>query len=965
MNDYIYKIPNSSSLGYTFINFLSEFNNAITIENTNSKNTSNPNGVFYNSFNQALDTNGQLELRTDLNKSFLQNEFIIDFNNTIILYLCQSAGFNYSTVDLSNQNIFDLSFKYESGTYYKVYGNNPVLKIIPKSTNANKFIPPIYVDFKSKKQPDKNGIYTYDSSGAVNELFADLNNSINSYVDYNNETVLSTSNLTAPVFNNQTFFYDFSLNVSIIKQLSQHNYSLFFVDPEIFKPTAFNNYGNGFTKSNYTTDDVNICVSVGNDTSSNTISYTKQIGQPWIPVIDSPFSVSGKDILFKNDANGVVYVAVGTGGNTIAYSYQGSKLWYGIENSPLSISGNRVYYDSSNSIWWALGVGDNTMAYTTNKQAYDGWTAVDSSPFIDSANDIFWNMNGKVYIAVGSNNSIGTGNTMAFSNRIDNNDDWYSFWYNIDKTPFSNTGNSIFYDYTNNIWVAGGSGGNTIAYSSNVTNWTSIQNTPFSNTCNRIAFNGKMYVAVGTCDPSGGINPYIGNTIAYSYDINHWVGIGSHIFTCVGTNIKWDGINWIATGKGSNSIAYSTDGIHWIGDGSFNKWNNKNNIWSNIFGINQYEYDMYFTDSTQTNDTYYSIIGNTFVGQSMTIDFTNNKVNLTPLSITDGGEGVYTPDGNNDIIITIPYGNYTLTQLIKGLNDQISTQTNYYGYTLASGSQFYLIYNDDLTYRVGFWFNINRNYNINDYRVVFYDPYSFAKCSSGFTNIRSVTWDSTLGWILGFRTYTEYALSEFINSNGKTASITGDTSVSVSLYNYFLITLDDYNQSHLNDGLVTTTQKENDIPLPSYSTRATYRCDPVTGKLLVSNQNSNGQNNLTQNQIYAAQEILNLGKNNINTVTTTNNLSTSTLSQRYYSNGPFAKDVFAIVPLKVYGQQNNSIYVEFGGTLQNQERLYFGPVNIRKLTVTLLNDHGEVVDLNGANWSFSLVCEQLYQQSKT
>jgi hypothetical protein len=57
--------------------------------------------------------------------------------------------------------------------------------------------------------------------------------------------------------------------------------------------------------------------------------------------------------------------------------------------------------------------------------------------------------------------------------------------------------------------------------------------------------------------------------------------------------------------------------------------------------------------------------------------------------------------------------------------------------------------------------------------------------------------------------------------------------------------------------------------------------------------------------------------------------------------------------------------VEFGGTLQQQERLYFGPVNIRRMNITLLNDHGEVVDLNGANWSFSFICEQLYQQSKT
>jgi hypothetical protein len=66
--------------------------------------------------------------------------------------------------------------------------------------------------------------------------------------------------------------------------------------------------------------------------------------------------------------------------------------------------------------------------------------------------------------------------------------------------------------------------------------------------------------------------------------------------------------------------------------------------------------------------------------------------------------------------------------------------------------------------------------------------------------------------------------------------------------------------------------------------------------------------------------------------------------------------------MKVSGLANGSSYVEFGGTLQNQERLYFGPVNIHRMTVKLVSDRGDIVDLNGANWSFSLICEQLYKQ---
>jgi hypothetical protein len=130
--------------------------------------------------------------------------------------------------------------------------------------------------------------------------------------------------------------------------------------------------------------------------------------------------------------------------------------------------------------------------------------------------------------------------------------------------------------------------------------------------------------------------------------------------------------------------------------------------------------------------------------------------------------------------------------------------------------------------------------------------------------------------------------------------------------------------------------------------------------------NTNIEKRLTQKQLYAAQEILNnmRGISSQNTAIT-NSLSSVKTNQKYYSSGPFAKDVFAIIPLKISGQTQNSPYVDFSGTLQNQERLYFGPVNIHRVTVKLLNDRGEIVDLIGANWSFSLICEQIYQQRKT
>ena len=91
-------------------------------------------------------------------------------------------------------------------------------------------------------------------------------------------------------------------------------------------------------------------------------------------------------------------------------------------------------------------------------------------------------------------------------------------------------------------------------------------------------------------------------------------------------------------------------------------------------------------------------------------------------------------------------------------------------------------------------------------------------------------------------------------------------------------------------------------------------------------------------------------------------IETQNKQKDFYNKSASIRDMFALLPVKSAGATPGSIYVEFGGTLQQQERIYFGPVNIRRISIKLVNDKGDVVDLNGGNWSFQLVCEQLYQK---
>jgi hypothetical protein len=204
--------------------------------------------------------------------------------------------------------------------------------------------------------------------------------------------------------------------------------------------------------------------------------------------------------------------------------------------------------------------------------------------------------------------------------------------------------------------------------------------------------------------------------------------------------------------------------------------------------------------------------------------------------------------------------------------------------------------------------------------------------------------DSTTGAYTykdSYSTITDLS-SQLLNT---TITLTGDTTTTTNIYNYFLIVLDDYIQNHLNDGLVSITSSETNIPLPSYSALSTLKtCDPTTNtSTTISTTNTDG---LTQKQIYA------LNQSRISQMPTNN----------IYSRSPNVQDVFGVIPLRIAGQQPGTYYVEAGGNLQNQSRYYFGPVNINRISVQLQNDKGDIVDLNGTNWSFTLLCEQLYRQ---
>lgn len=114
---------------------------------------------------------------------------------------------------------------------------------------------------------------------------------------------------------------------------------------------------------------------------------------------------------------------------------------------------------------------------------------------------------------------------------------------------------------TDPVTVVGvGTGANTLLYSRDGgMTWTGLGNSIFTTEGNCADWNGTMWVAGGSGT----------NTIAYSYDGISWVGLGdistgptSTLGPC--TSVVWFGTKWVAV-DGGGSVATSTNGITWVG----------------------------------------------------------------------------------------------------------------------------------------------------------------------------------------------------------------------------------------------------------------------------------------------------------------------------------------------------------------------------------------------------------------
>ena len=201
--------------------------------------------------------------------------------------------------------------------------------------------------------------------------------------------------------------------------------------------------------------------------------------------------------------------------------------------------------------------------------------------------------------------------------------------------------------------------------------------------------------------------------------------------------------------------------------------------------------------------------------------------------------------------------------------------------------------------------------------------------------------NQTMGWTMGFRR-GEYT------STVETTTVVGEAIADLYGTKYVYIYLDEFSANRVNTSMVNMSDMPHDI-VSHMSTIPTdvSRITNASGATQIIPEDPR-RNTIAQR--YAMNRIFENQSNN---------------ATYPYMGAPSTTNIFTMIPIKKTGLQLGDPFIEFGGSLQSGERVYFGPVNITKFRVKLLDDRGRTINLNGGDWSFSFLCETLYQKADT
>ena len=303
----------------------------------------------------------------------------------------------------------------------------------------------------------------------------------------------------------------------------------------------------------------------------------------------------------------------------------------------------------------------------------------------------------------------------------------------------------------------------------------------------------------------------------------------------------------------------------------------------------------------------------------------------------------------NDIItdtvsipITIPDGNYALLTLLNYIKNAINNTTNTYANVQSILTNFNYVYNN-VSGRITFT-------STGAFTIIWYDKHHI------HTELNNSTLNNNVGKLLGFVLPVSVSIGT-TNSTGQTVApytITASSLVDISGTKYIMLAINDYLQNRINTniiGLNTLPRSKNKTP-SYYSTELTqYKTGPtnvaVTPYSFIPQSKINTINSINElivpPKISSCESHKMFAKIPVKRVDWAKLDTTDTTKQITPDMGPI------------------KLMVDMSGPLQLNTREYFGPVNLSMLEFKLYDDKGNILGLNGLDWSCSLLVKSVYQ----
>ena len=229
----------------------------------------------------------------------------------------------------------------------------------------------------------------------------------------------------------------------------------------------------------------------------------------------------------------------------------------------------------------------------------------------------------------------------------------------------------------------------------------------------------------------------------------------------------------------------------------------------------------------------------------------------------------------------------------------------------------------------------------------------FVWVDDDFPSLVANRFNSNVGWLLGFRLAITNCNPRSTGTPDLYFIAEAESLVDASGTKYLLLSLEDHKTNRINRSIVAVSNTPNTpIAKPAYFTQdiPQYRTSATTIQALPTA-------NLTTKQIYTI--------NAISEQTSTRNAILSYDSSNFFAKVAVKRTEWAKTTptggTEAIDGVPAKLFVENGGPLSLQSREYFGPVNLQTLTIGLYDDKGNLLGMNGMDWSVSLTVKSIYQ----